>query len=555
MVTTRKRRRTQSRFAGLFESSEQERADYSASQRSNKLRAKPRGIPAQGASGDWHFRRDSDHLWVGELGREMDRNNPVGKRMLNVIVQNVLQDTGFFYTPDTGNESVDDEIKHWWRERSADPQFIDLQGQHNFNQLSQFVLRDTYSTGDILPVFNQDGPLELREFHRCRQPWRKGIKHKNNVLGVELSEERKRLGYWFTNEPIDPLDSRRITHDDLSFVEAFDVSGDWITPNVLHVRSPDRISQTRGVSMFAPVFDYLGFHDDGQFQQMLRSQLSNMILLMRQRSKEFSEKWINNRLGIGEEEVPAEVDRLIESLYPGAEIKGLPGEEVSAWAPNIPNSEWFDHMRLILRLIGIAWGVPYVLLMLDTADTTFHGYRGAVIEAREMFKGVQRWLSSQWHTPVVTHYLHRLADEDPGFRKLRDRSLREAKQRRAKPFNLFRHEWTYPRWPSVDDLKDASADVLREANGHVGLDKIAEGQDTTVDRLNRRVVDGRFDRSDYAFARAKELLNKHGLETSEQNLIQWALRLGPLSMPENTQLSISLQDSPGVPQAAGGSDG
>lgn len=555
----RTRKRPKSATALALQSSHQEQCDYRASKRETKLRPRPRGISSQGSSADWHFRRDTDHLWVGELGREYDRNTPVGKRMLNMIVDNVLQDKGFGYNPDTGDEGLDKEAKHYIDELFGDPQRIDLQGEHDFYSLSKIALRDIFAAGDTFSVFNEDGPIELREFHRCRQPFNRGKKHKNNVLGVELTEQRKRLGYWFTKDTISPLDSYRIKHSDLELVEAWDVSGDWKTKNVLHLRRTDRISQTRGVSMFAPIFDYLGMFEDSQFQMMVKQQLSNMLLLIRERGTDFKAQNLSKRLRTGvDSEIPAGTDRLLEELYPGAELHGFPDETIKPWSPTIPNNEWFNHMKLVLRVMAIAEGFPYVLLMLDTADTNFHGYRGAVVEARNVLSGIQRWFSRQYNRPVVKHYLHRWADEDPAVNRFRERSLREAKIRRGKKdhgkrLNLFRHSWTLPGWASVDDLKDATADEIRLGTSTTDRDTLASRFDMTGEQMSDKVVGGNRYLWMAAVQAVMEDMKKLGFDTSMKSVERWASRYAPMPNGARVQLSMSLQDNP-APEPKGATE-
>jgi hypothetical protein len=108
-----------------------EQADYRAAKRSTRLRPRPSGIPGQGASADYHIRSDSDHLWIGELGMAMDRDNVIGERILDYQEKNVLQD-GFQYDPQTGDKRLDDDLKAWWTERSETPSLIDAQGQFTF---------------------------------------------------------------------------------------------------------------------------------------------------------------------------------------------------------------------------------------------------------------------------------------------------------------------------------------------------------------------------------------------------------------------------------------
>lgn len=523
---------------------QQEKQDYRAAQRSTRLRPKPRGIAPMGSSADYHLRKESDHLWIGELGQEFDRNNPVGKRLLDCMEDNVLQDVGFDYVPNTGDKGADTELKAWWNELSSDPHQIDLQGQHDFDQLTRFVLRADFAAGDIFGVFNEDGPIELREFHRCRQPSRtKGTSHANNVLGVEMNEKRQRVRYWFTKESIDPLDSAAVRHADLQPVPAFDESDEWRLPNVLHIYDPKRSTQTRGVSAFAPVFDPLGMHDDCQFQQMVRQHISNMLLIVRERGAGFNEEFLAQRQRAG---VPAEtglVDRLVENLYPGSELPGFPGEKLMPWSPNIPNDSWFEHMKMVLRQIGVAWGLPYVLLMLDTSDSTFHGYRGALNEAQKLFRRIQWRMIGDWATPVVTHYLHRLADEDPAWGRRRDRT----KSPRSK-FNLFRHTWTRPGWSSVDPLKDATADSMRLANTLTTYTRLAASQDTDWPSMAEEGVKDKELLVMFAIEASERICTRLGYKSATpEQLIPWVEKLASMPTADRTQISLQMGESTAAP--------
>ena len=521
-----------------------EQADYRASKRETKLRPRPRGIHSHGSSGDWHFRNDTDHLWVGELGREYDRNTAIGSRCLDVLVKNILQ-RGFDYQPNTGDKKFDAEAKQYIDELLSDSQRIDAQGEYTFHQMSRMVLRDTFAAGDAFGVFTREGPIAVKESHLCRQPMRAGEKHKHNVLGVELAENRRRVGYWFTKDPINPFSN--VLHKDLQFVPAASEDSDWKTPNVMHVRDPKRVTQTRGVSIFAPIFDYLGMFEDQNFQQLVKQQLANMFLIRRQRDADFDVSNLGRRLksGVDAEEQPAAVDRLLEELYPGAELQGFPGESIDLLSANIPANEWFNHMRLVLRIIGITLGMPYVLLLLDTADTNFHGYRGAIVEARDAFRDFQGWFAKSWHTPTVEHYLHRWADQDPAVNRLRERTLRESRHRRPKAdrFNFLQHFWTFPGWASVDELKDRQADAIGLATSTLPRSVIAKRLDMTQTQLNEQCVEGNREGWMMAIDRAVEDLKSIGQENASLEVIErWASRYFSTPFGDRVNLSMSISD-------------
>lgn len=509
-----------------------ESADYRAAKRSTRLRPRPRGIPTQGAAADWHYRGDSDHLWMGELGHEMDRNNVIGQRVLDIQTTNVLQD-GFQYDPDTGDDKLNDDLKTWWSELSNDANRIDAQGEFTFSEMTAMVYRAKKAAGDIWGLLRTDGSIELAEFHRVRSPSR-SVKE-NIVLGVELDDYRRRQRAWFTKEPISPLSGAAISKRDLvafPFFRQGETVDDEL-PRVVQVYDPKRCTQTRGVTGFAPIFDYLGLHDDLQFLQLVKSQMHSMVLLLRNREV----GWDPSKLG-GDSSTTAgdtiESTLITEELRPGSQIGGLPGERLELASGNIPNSEFFEHMRLVLSLCGICFYVPLVQLMLDARETNFSGYRGAISEARNFFRRDQTQLELQWHRPVLIWELDRLADEDRAIARARD-----GRAGRGKKVDLYKHRWKKPRWEYIEPMKDASAALIRTGNmlASPSQQAMQDGQGEWEDIVAETVRD-RSQAIRAAVQEAMAINQQFGLQADDA--VRWR-ELAPLPNPERVTLSISEQ--------------
>jgi len=503
-------------------------ADYRAAKRSTRLRPRPRGIPIGGATGDYHYRSEADFLWMNELGQEMDRNNVIGSRILDVQQKNVLQD-GFQCDPQTGDDKLDEDLKAWWNEVSNDPQQIDAQGEFTFNTLTEFAYRAKKAAGDIFGLLRKDAAIELAEFHRCRTP---SGRQSKIVLGVELDRSRKRKRYWFTNDSVDPL-SAAVKRTDMRSFDAFDPDG---IPQVLHVYDPKRPTQTRGITGFAPIFDFLGMHDDLEFLQMVKAQMASMVLLLRNRSEHFDPATLSNLPASGTTPSSTLDDLMQQELRPGAQLGGMPGEQLMLSSANVPNAEFFQHMKLILSLCGVSFYVPLVQLMLDASETNFSGYRGAISEARLAYRCEQDSLARQWHSPVYVFQLHKLADRDKAFAKVRE----SGRFGRGK-VKLFKHKWKKPRWAYIEPMKDAAAALVRTSNmltspsRQATEDGSGEWEDIVVETVRDRALAIRT-----AIKESEKINGEY--ELSENDLVRWR-DLTPLPVPERVNVSVQ-QDSP-----------
>src|SRR5690606_1416277 len=163
---------------------------------------------------------------------------------------------------------------------------------------------------------------------------------------------------------------------------------------------------------------------------------------------------VSGTYGEGSIEVTRAGVRQIEGVSPGMEVTGAPGEELQGFSPNVPNSEYFQQVKLILQIIGVNFGLPLCLVLMDGSETNFSGWRGAVDEARKGFIADQQNLMRRLRRPVyrwkVTHWI----EDDPALRRL---------ARRGK-VDLFAHNWNLPTWSYIEPVADAEGDAVQLRN-------------------------------------------------------------------------------------------
>lgn len=524
------RRKNKDRLMGSMADVSDARSDYNMANRSGAQRRKRRGVPSQGAGADYHYRSESDYLWLGELAWELYRNNMALGSITDRAIENQLQG-GFSYDPKTGDNKLDEELKAWWREESGDPRRCDPDGELCFAEQEEIALRSTLVAGDIFGVPLMDGQVDLIESHRCRSPSRKT--RENIVHGIEfVPGSRRRSAYWFLKDEVDP--NKQIRKQDLYPLHAWDDDGER---NVFHVRVTKRAKQTRGITAYTPLFDVAGYHDDVQFLKMVQARAASLFVFVRQRSTEFDPAYMAAETRFGSDvsvtasETTADNDRQYQEVAAGSDLRSLPGETINPWSSNIPNPEFFPHAKMLLTFIGINLGMPLVMAMMDASETNFSGYRGAVNQARIGFKANQRRIIRRWHTPYMRFKLFKRAENDSTFNRHLQRSLNPATK-----IDVLAHEWNPPNWPYIEPTKDATADLIRESNMLVSPRKRCQERGIDHEDLVRETVADRMFAIKTAVKASQSLNDEFALEDGER--VRWR-DLAPLPAPERVSITVS----------------
>jgi capsid protein len=506
------------------------KADYKAASRSNPYLRRKRGLPAMGASADWHLRSETDRLYIGELAREIDRNDMLAGVILDGAVRGTIGD-GFQPNPMTGDKELDQLLVDRWFEEAVDPDKCDPNGQLTFIEQERLVIREMLTAGEVFCLPTPSGAVDLHESHRNRSPQRKSKTNDSIVHGIEFEPNTRRpLRYWFTRESVNP--DTPVHRQDLLPVPAFDAEGEAL---VWHIFRRKRPTQSHGITAFQPIFDAIAMQDDIHFATLLKQQLSAFFLLVRQRSASFFENNPRGSSGPGErQDVAATADatrRMLHDVRPGAEIGGDPGETITPWSPNIPSDQWFTHMRLILQIVGVNLGMPLVLILMDGSETNYSGYRGAIDQARDGWRDNQRLLAAKFHCPYWRHKLNVWADADPVLGRYRA----QLKGR------FFAHEWGVPSWPYIEPVKDAMADLVRDAHMLQSPRRRYQERGLTFETVVRETI------ADRAFAIRLALTEAEAINTEYRLSGDAALRwrdLAPLPVPERVNISLTETGDP-----------
>jgi len=500
------------------------RSDYNATRRS-RYRRERSNVPWSGASADYHLRSATDHLRLMELARDMDRNDVIIGQAIDRAVDNIVQQ-GFTLDANSGDPELDKAITADHLEWASDPDQCDAAGELAYGEKQWLDERQMLVDGDVVELPLREGSLQCVEAHRVRTP--SSSRRKNVVSGVVMNKRRRREEYWITKEEIDPLKPLGL----MSEIKPYRVRDGDGNRQLFHVYNARRATQTRGVTALAPLFDLAAQFEDIQFAKLVQEQIVSCFAILHEvdagiRTSKGAQK--------GEQETVSLEDgttRTIEGIAPGMEIFGSPGARMTGFSPNIPQPEYFPHVRLVLTLLGVNLGLPLVLLIMDASETNFSGWRGAVDQARLGFRRNQFGLENRLLRPAHRWRCRRLLKRDRAVRRLHESGA----------VNVFRHDWVAPTWPYIQPLQDAQTDLLQMRNALTSPRRIQAERSRNWETITDEIVEDNALAIEKAMKRADKINAAHG-----EQKVHWR-ELISLPTPDGLNLTVGAS-------AGGQSDG
>lgn len=449
-------------FAGL-------RSDYRAA-KDTRFQSRLSGVASMGSGADYHYRNERQFLHMMERARHYRRNDAIVGQGIRRLVANVIQD-GFNLDVTTGDDGLNAELKSRWMDWAGDADQCHSEGELTFNQIERMTLESVLVDGDLLHLPLRAGSLQPVEAHRLRTPRNTT---RNVVHGVLLDNNAKRREYWVSRQDLNPNQSLAKVAD-VRRIAARDSDG---RRQVLHIYDPYRFSQRRGVTCIAPISETIGIHDDIQFATLVKAQMAALVTILRERGPDW-EPGSDIQTGPRETETTNGYTRTLEGVGAGMEIAGDVGETFKAFAPNIPNAEYFQHSHLILTFIAINLDLPVAVLLLDPSETNFSGWRGAIDQARIRFRQIQRWLIDAFYSPVYRWKVRQWMARDPALASAMGQS----------GVNPLSHRWNPPTWRYIEPLKDASADLLQQRNALTSPRRLQAARGADWDDVYREIIE------------------------------------------------------------------
>jgi capsid protein len=404
-----------------------------------------------GGTADAHYRSEAEFHRLREYARDMIRNDPMVGALIDRAVTNLIQ-TGFRIVPDTDDQDLNKALLEDFSEWAGDPRQCDHDWERSFWQMCWYAMHQTFVDGDMFALLLDGNRIQLIEADRCQSPQRTRM----DVVHGVLLDGRRKTQFWFVK---DPGQQRARLVGDLQKVDVYDDEGCPVALQIYNSYTVRRITQTRGVTAFAPLIDRMSMYDDVQFAQLVKQQIVSAIALFIERSADYQGggAFAGKLQGAGQSQFVDDVNTSeIEQWAAGSVLRGAKGEKGTILQTGVPNPEFFPHIKLILQEIGVALGLPLVMTLMDASETNFSGYRGALNEARMGFRVNQKWFAEQFVRPTWKWWVRNWLETKRGRDAIKGKQVDERK--------LFHHHIRWPRWPYTEPLKEAMADSHRLDN-------------------------------------------------------------------------------------------
>jgi len=424
--------------------------------------AKPsrhRKLQRDRASGDSLVQRDAASLRA--QARFLDRNHDLARGILNVMVRNIVgpQGIGIEPTPRMANDEINDDfarqLLNLWREWGEAPC---VSGQRDMGAAQQTLCRSWLRDGDAFtqliagPVSTLVYPtripmaLELIEAEFCP------LDYENETTGIyqgiEINAWRQPRAFWLFKDH--PGDGRALSAA-LKRVPA---------ETIAHLALRERISQLRGVSLFASIMTRLEDVKDYEESERIAARIAASMAAYVKKGQGDD---YTPAIGPDGNRLPA---RLLQ-IQPGMIFDDLlPGEEIGTIQTDRPNSGLVPFRDGQLRAIasGVDGGNSSIS---RNYNGTYSAQRQELVEqwsSYQMFSNlfISQLLRPVWKRFVQTVVLTGLAKPPRGLR----------------PETYAQAEFMPPVMPWIDPLKEVNAieqaariglkpltDSIRERNG------------------------------------------------------------------------------------------
>ena len=378
------------------------------------------GRSGTAASGDVHAKYDRAKLI--NLSREFFRDNAIYHGMISKAAEYIVGG-GFGLQAKTSDPAWNSAAETIWREWWKRPE---IRGVMSGTAVEEMVAREVLLCGDTGAIKTKDrGLLQLVEAEQL-------VGNEPNADGIEKDAYGRPLTFLVapyrdrTGAPI-PSDAKRISAADFLFLTR-----------------PERPSSLRGVppaqSAFSMIHRINDVCDAEAFAWQLLSRLAISITREGAAAIAFGDSETDDT-----KTVDADLASRIHQFDTGLVFHGEPGEKVEGIDRNIPGKDFTASLTTFLRLLGLPLGLPLEFILLDWTKSNYSQSRAILEQAQQSF--------GKWQT-LLEMFFHRPAYEWRIARAIQDGELPKNAEWNA-------HEWIMPRFPWIDQLKEAQAQGVK----------------------------------------------------------------------------------------------
>ncbi len=447
-----------------------------------------------------------------DRSRELRRNNPYATQAVRTAQINVVG-TGMKFQSlvlqlrgKKRDERINKAIEKQWAEWCR-PENCDAAGRYSFYQFEWMASGALPESGEALfrivrrPFGTSKVPLALQmiESDLLDEDYAGKTLNKSNEWrnGVEVDEWGRPVRYAIlTRHPGDTFylqsPASKKTHVILP------------AEDIIHLFLPERPGQNRGVPWFHSVMADAHQLQGYEEAAVIRARAGASIM-----------GFVSNNDGelVGDE---VENNQRVQDFSPGQWNYLMPGESVTVPDIDYPSQQYEMFVKNKVRRFASGFGCSYETISKDFSETNYSSSRLSLLEDREHWRVIQKYLIDNLHFRVFKEWL--------GLAVLSGEL--DFADYESRPERYCHPRWTAPGFPYVDPLKEVKAYREAEQAGYMSKSQIIA-----------QTQGGDFDDVVAEIAREQEVARESGVKLDKD--------LGVQIEPE--QLELELGSEPPAP--------
>jgi len=369
-------------------------------------------------------------------GRELARNNPIGRHFLNMLSANVIGPAGIRYQSlvrnakgdidRETNKKIEDAWSEWCEKKNCS-----VDGKLSFRGIQDLAIRTEAMDGEcfvrkVKGFSNRFGfALQLIDADQVDHLFSRPPGNRENEirLGIEVDQWGRPVTYWIN--PGHPSDFG-------GSLLRYPVAADQIT----HLFDAYRPNQTRGITWFHAVMMAL---------KMLDGYMEAEIVAARTGAAKMG---VLECTDPGSYDEPDPDNPLRMEANPGMLEALPPGYKLVPFTPDHPANAFENFVKTNLRWVASGLGVSYNALANDLIGVNYSSLRSGLLIERDHWKVVQKHMTEDFMQPIFDDWLKMAL-------------LTGALKLETKDFERYRFGKWIPRgWQWVDPYKETQAAVL-----------------------------------------------------------------------------------------------
>jgi len=398
--------------------------------RSSRLRNTGWSVPAAAERDLNSFQRDQATAKARQLVEETPLISGLVQSSADYIVAN-----GFNLNMLSEDESWNREVEMWWTQKRDD---LDVRGDVSWGELQRTWFIRHLVDGDVGLNFIEDihtgFQVQTVEGDRIRSKNANSINGGDDV-GIDFDSVGRALRYHVGSRDRND-DSPTITIDAENFL-------------LFRHDFTARVDRCRGVSALLPLFNLATDYQeilDGISHKVKKEAFMGMLFGMEATEGagfHGESAMFPGGQDLQLDEVLANTDsREHIEMVPGLNLSMKPGETVEILESKSPTSEFDTFEKKLISRIAFPFGLSYELCTSDYSGLTYSAGKAMIEQSKK------RWRVEQSHLArVSTQVFHRAINNAIIRGELTPPAISSHSQ----------HGWGRPGWPSLDPLKEASA--------------------------------------------------------------------------------------------------